>query len=148
MTTPTLGAATATSVNKVTITAPSNLATLTLADNSALITSGANSITLTSSGTTNLTLPLSGTLVSAFSNSGVLDFASVAVGASSTLQITVTGAADGDAVSLGVPHALATVGGIYTAWVSAANTVMVKFSNTTVGAIDPAAGTFNIKVLK
>jgi hypothetical protein len=60
--TPTLGVATATSINKVTVTAPATSATLTLADGSSLVTSGANSITLTSTGATNVTLPTTGTL--------------------------------------------------------------------------------------
>lgn len=60
--TPVLGVATATSVNKITITSPATSATLTLADGSSLITSGANPITLTSTGTTNVTLPTTGTL--------------------------------------------------------------------------------------
>jgi hypothetical protein len=60
--TPTIGAASATSVNKVAITEPASAATLTLADGSTLVTSGANSITLTSTGATNVTLPTSGTL--------------------------------------------------------------------------------------
>jgi hypothetical protein len=66
-----IGGLTATSVNKVTITAPTTSATLTLAQgstlslasNSTLATSGANSITLTSTATTNVTLPTTGTLV-------------------------------------------------------------------------------------
>ena len=62
-TTPTLGAASATSINKVAITAPATSATLTLADTSTLATSGAYSITLTSTAATNVTLPTSGTLV-------------------------------------------------------------------------------------
>lgn len=61
--TPVLGVASATSVNKVAITAPATSATLTLANSSTLATSGANSITLTSTGSTNITLPTSGTLV-------------------------------------------------------------------------------------
>jgi hypothetical protein len=61
-TTPTLGVATATSVNKVAITAPATSATLTIADGATLATSGANSLTLTTTGTTNVTLPTSGTL--------------------------------------------------------------------------------------
>ena len=61
--TPVLGVATATSINKVAITAPATSATLTLADGSSLVTSGANSITLTSTGATNVTLPTTGTLV-------------------------------------------------------------------------------------
>lgn len=60
--TPILGVATATSINKVTITAPATSSTLTIADGSSLITSGANSITLTSTGATNVTLPTTGTL--------------------------------------------------------------------------------------
>lgn len=60
--TPVLGVATATSINKVAITAPAASATLTLADGSTLATSGANSITLTSTGATNVTLPTTGTV--------------------------------------------------------------------------------------
>lgn len=61
-TTPTLGAALATSINGLTISSTTG-GTLTLANSSSLITSGANSITLTSTGATNVTLPTSGTLV-------------------------------------------------------------------------------------
>jgi len=61
--TPTLGVASATSINKVTITAPATGSTLTLADGSTLATSGAFSLTLTTTAATNVTLPTSGTLV-------------------------------------------------------------------------------------
>ncbi len=60
--TPTLGVATATSINKVAITAPATASTLTIADGSSLITAGAYAITLTSTATTGVTLPTSGTL--------------------------------------------------------------------------------------
>jgi hypothetical protein len=70
LTTPALGVATATSVNKVAITAPASAATLTLADGSTLATSGANSLTLTTSAATNVTLPTSGTLVAAGAATG------------------------------------------------------------------------------
>lgn len=60
--TPILGVATATSVNKVTFTAPATSATLTIADGASLVTSGAYSLTLTSTATTNVTLPTTGTL--------------------------------------------------------------------------------------
>jgi hypothetical protein len=149
MTTPALGVASATSVNKVAITAPSGSATLTLADGSTLATSGAHAITLTSSGATNVTLPLSGILVSAISVGVTHDFANIASLSSESLtNIVATGAADGDAVSLGVPHALASAGGVYSAWVSAPNLVTIKFSNTTGADIDPPSGTFKIKILK
>lgn len=54
---PALGVATATSLNKVTITAPGTSATLTLITGSSLITAGAFALTLTSTATTNATLP-------------------------------------------------------------------------------------------
>ena len=60
--TPTIGAATATTVNKVTFTAPATGSTLTLADGSTLATSGAFSTTLTATAATNVTLPTTGTL--------------------------------------------------------------------------------------
>ena len=60
--TPNIGVATATSVNKLTFTAPATSATLTLAEGSSLITSGAYAVTLTATATTSLTLPTSGTL--------------------------------------------------------------------------------------
>lgn len=66
--TPVLGVATATSINKVALTAPATSATLTLADGSTLATSGANSITLTSTGATNVTLPTTGTLATLAGN--------------------------------------------------------------------------------
>jgi len=55
--TPTIGVATATSINKVAITAPTTSSTLTVADGSSLITSGAFSQTHTVTGTTNATYP-------------------------------------------------------------------------------------------
>ena len=58
--TPVLGAATATSINGLTITSTNG--TLTLVNGSSLVTAGANSITLTSTGATDVTLPTTGTL--------------------------------------------------------------------------------------
>lgn len=62
LTTPTLGVASATSINKVAFTAPTTGATLTLADGSTLAVSGAYSVTLTATGSTSITLPTTGTL--------------------------------------------------------------------------------------
>jgi len=61
-TTPDVGVCTATSINKVAITAPASSATLTIANGGTLATSGAFSCTLTVTGATNVTLPTSGTL--------------------------------------------------------------------------------------
>lgn len=58
--TPALGAATATSINGLTVT--SSTGTLTIVNGSTLATSGANSVTLTSTGPTNVTIPTTGTL--------------------------------------------------------------------------------------
>ncbi len=62
LTTPDIGAATATSINKVAITQPATGATLTLADNSTLATAGGYVTTLISTAATNVILPTSGTL--------------------------------------------------------------------------------------
>lgn len=66
----------------------------------------------------------------------------------SNLTITVTGAADGDVVQVGIPGALILANSFYTAYVSAANTVTVRFTNTALLAQDPAAGTFRVAVTK
>lgn len=58
--TPVLGAATATSINGLTVS--STTGTLSLANGSTLATSGANSLTMTTTGATNVTFPTSGTL--------------------------------------------------------------------------------------
>lgn len=71
--TPTLGVATATSINKYAFTAPATGATITLADGSTLATSGAYSVTLTATAATNITLPISGTL--ATTSNKLSDFA-------------------------------------------------------------------------
>jgi hypothetical protein len=62
LTTPTLGVATATSLNKLTFTAPATSATLTLANGSTLQTIGAFFINATATANTDITFPTSGTL--------------------------------------------------------------------------------------
>lgn len=81
-------------------------------------------------------------------NSASLNFADTAAGTSTDLTITVTGAVDGDIVEPpGVPIAAQVANGVYTAFVSAADTVTVRFTNTNlVTAINPAAGTFKVLV--
>ena len=63
----------ATTYNKVAITAPATLATLTLSNNSSLITSGGHSLTFTTTNTTNVTVPTTGTL--ATTSNKLSDFA-------------------------------------------------------------------------
>lgn len=80
--------------------------------------------------------------------SSTLDFTSTAAQTSSELTITVTGASDGDVVSLGVPNVSTSANSCFTARVSATNTVTVKFNNYSSGSIDPASGTFKVTVFK
>lgn len=65
------------------------------------------------------------------------------------LTITVTGAADGDVCTVGVPNASATANVVYTYWTSGANTVTVRASRIDVASgADPASGTFKASVEK
>lgn len=89
------------------------------------------------------------TLSKTLTASATLNFPSTAASSSSDLTITVTGAADGDIVSIGVPNVSVNANSCFTAWVSATNTVTIRFNNyQTVGAIDPASGTFKVSVIK
>lgn len=79
-----------------------------------------------------------------------LNFPSTASNANSTLTATVTGAALGDTVILGIPNAaVVATNHNFMAWVSAANTVSVRLNNnSSTTAIDPAAADFVIRVIK
>lgn len=88
------------------------------------------------------------TATSILTGSATLDFPDTAAQTSSELTITVTGAADGDVVSVGVPNVSTNANSCFTARVSATNTVTVKFNNYSSGSINPASGTFKVKVLK
>lgn len=108
--TPTLGAATATTVNKVTITAPASGSTLTIADGSTLATSGAYSITFTATATTAITLPTTGTLATlagseTFTNktltSPVLTTPTLGVATVTTVnKVTITAPASGSTLTI------------------------------------------------
>ena len=67
------GNVSATTYNKLTLTAPATSATLTLANGSSLITSGGHSLTFTTTSTTNVTVPTTGTL--ATTSNKLSDFA-------------------------------------------------------------------------
>lgn len=79
--------------------------------------------------------------------SQVIDYGSIAAGASEDQTITVTGAAVGDPVIIGLPSAIET-GLVFTAFVSASNTVTLRASNITGSPINPASATFNAMVLR
>lgn len=75
--------------------------------------------------------------------SAVLDFPSTTSGAVSDLTVAVT-CSVGDVVLLSLPATLTTTAN-YSAWVSSANTVTVRFSPK--ATEDPASSTFIIKIL-
>jgi hypothetical protein len=82
-----------------------------------------------------------------FSASADLDFPNIGGSSSSTLTISVIGAADGDPVFLGVPQSAMLPNLIFTAWVSAPDEVSVQCSNNTLfGSLNPASGTFRVTV--
>lgn len=77
-----------------------------------------------------------------------VDFASTATQVSTdSTGITVTGAALGDPVILGSDTTFL-ANAVYTAFVSAADTVKVRLSNGTAGALDPASQVFTVGVVK
>lgn len=83
--------------------------------------------------------------------SASLDFAAPGAvpGCSADLTVTVTNAALGNPVVLGVPNAsVADLTQQFTAWVSATNTVTVRNCQFANAAANPAAGTFNIRVIQ
>lgn len=92
------------------------------------------------------------TLAKTLTATAALDFPSTGAGSSSEKTITVTGAADGDVVSLGVPNAVASTSGVcYTGYVSAANTVTVRMNNYNPALslpVDPASATFRVTVIR
>lgn len=88
------------------------------------------------------------TLIKTLRGQTGLDFPSTAAGTSSDLTITVTGATTDDAVSIGLNGTVPS-NGIFYAWVSASNTVTVRFSNNgLVSAIDPGSITVSVLVGK
>jgi hypothetical protein len=78
-----------------------------------------------------------------------LDFGSIAANEFADLTITVTGAAVGDTVALGVPHGSTITDVNFSGWVSAANTITVRATNnSSTTARDPASGTFRATVIR
>lgn len=80
--------------------------------------------------------------------SASLNFPAVLTNTVQTLTMTVTGAVDGDPVSLGVPAAAVINTLTYFAWVSSANTVSVRAVNVGGASSDPPAATFKVTVHK
>lgn len=88
------------------------------------------------------------TLAKTLTATATLDFPSTLPAATSDLTVTVTGAALNDVVAIGIPNGSIASGASFFGWVSATNTVTVRFINNTGINIDPASGTYRVSVLK
>jgi hypothetical protein len=78
-----------------------------------------------------------------------VDLASVAAGAVTEKQLTISGAAAGDFVALFPPAAGLTAGLCVTqAYVSAADTVKVRVINGSAGTIDESSGTWGYLIVR
>ena len=78
--------------------------------------------------------------------SATLDFPNIGSNSFADLTISVTGAADSDVVSLGVPNAVMGSNLIWTCWVSAPNTITVRATNPSGGAHNPPSGLFKVMI--
>lgn len=87
------------------------------------------------------------TMAKTLIGSATLDFTAGAR-LSHDLTITVTGATTNDFVIVNPPTGSISANTCYTAWVSATNTVTVRFNNYTSATVNPASGTFRVTVLK
>lgn len=116
----------------------------------ALTLSGANSVTLTSTGPTNVTLPTSGTLAAMLSGiTGSIGGGLLAAGGCSSGTVTITGATTSMA-AIASPSAdpqggSLNIGLSIYAYVSAANVVTVRVCALV--ASTPVATTYNVKVI-
>jgi hypothetical protein len=120
--------------------------------NSAIIGTSTATFTGVVKSTSGVNIGSSGqTITSHLSATASLDFGATAAGTCDLLTMTVTGAADGNTVSLGIPAALAASDNYqsFTAYVSAANTVTVKrcnLLNTVTALSNPGASTVRVDV--
>ena len=87
-------------------------------------------------------------IVTSLSGTVTLDFPSTPAATSSDLTVTVTGAAIGDIVSMGTDNMVIPLNSQYTAWVSAVNTVTIRFNNYSTTSQNPPNGVFKVKILK
>jgi hypothetical protein len=157
-------AGTATNINGANLTIAGGRNTGTGTGGSLLFQTAPAGSTGTAAGTLTTRLTIDSTGLSTFAGSvavgggtaitkvisatGTLDFPNTLAQTDSDLTITVTGAGDGDVVAVGIPSGSALAGSCYSAWVSATNTVTVRFSVYGLAAKDPASGSFRVSVTK
>jgi hypothetical protein len=100
---------------------------------------------------TNESLAVAGvtyTMAKTLTATAVLDFPNTVTLTSSDLTVAVIGAVSGDVVLLGVPTVSVNASSCYTAFVSAADTVTVRFNNYSAAPVNPASGTFRVSIVK
>ena len=95
-----------------------------------------------------LTIGNGNAIVKYITATAALDFDSTLTNLSNDKTITLTGALVGESVILGVPNAAVNANTCYTAWVSATNTVTVRFNNYSAGTVNPTSATFRVSVLQ
>lgn len=155
--TPVLGVATATSINKVAITAPATSATLTIANGKTFTAS--NSITIAGTDSTTMTFPsVSATITrTVASGAKALATSSISSAACSSAQTdTATGTLTTDAIVAsfnGDPTAVTgyvplTTGMLTIIAYPTADTVNFKVCNNTASSITPGAITINWRVVR
>ena len=75
------------------------------------------------------------------------DFPNTSAQSSSDITVTVTGAVAGQPVWLGVPNSAVSANTSYSAWVSASNTVTIRFNNYSSASVNPSSGSFYVVVI-
>ena len=97
-----------------------------------------------------VTIGAGAAITKVLTGTGSLDFAQASANACETLTLTVTGAADGDVIELGIPHALANhnTTATFAKWRSASNTVSVRRCVISADGSDPAAATLRATVIQ
>jgi len=88
------------------------------------------------------------TLAKTITTTATLDFPGTGAQSSSDLTVTLNGAVTGDVVAIGPASASMAANSCFTAWVSAANTVTIRFNNYSTATLDPASGSFRVSVIK
>jgi hypothetical protein len=96
----------------------------------------------------NLTIGSGTPITKHLSATAALDFGAIPPNSCSDLTVSVSGASDGDTVSIGIPNALASISGLqFSGFVSATDTVTVRACNvSTATSTDPAAATIRVDV--
>lgn len=109
---------------------------------------GTSSITALTAGVVALTFGSTAALTNVFRGSGSVSVSTLAAGAAETRTITVTGVATTDYL-LGVTFTGALSDGLTSqAWISAANTVSIRFVNQSSGSVTGASYTANAVALR